>query len=246
MPGVTRAFLLIDHDNVPWASVSLRSIFESWIGGCRESLPDVSVVDVRVRAYGGWFEGEDITDARFDAASHYQQSCPAIMQVQGLLLRTHFEFADRLLHDSDLPENAEQPRIHYTYVVRSAAQLVAERSSAPPCNEPTCELDKVRKWIRRRRACLSPHCSRGFSDQLERREQKQVDVHLALDAVQLAREGACQALGVASDDWDLLPAFLAASRRPAVSSVTTIRFREEPRYLDSHLRMCGVRIVHCR
>ena len=231
--------LLIDHDNAP--ELGVRRLLREWLPAVSQVLP-AGNFDVRVRAYGGWYAGTTPTDARYRAAEFYQQECPALLQLAGRIVRVGFQFADALLIE---PSSAPL-RISHTVASRPAADWVSRRQGGAKCEEADCQVADVRRWISRRRACLRPACPYRFSDCFERLQQKQVDIHLATDLILSAlspqRDGTHVA--VASDDWDLLPAFLAASAPPSrLLSLSSLRFREDVTYLDSELERLGVNIV---
>jgi len=238
---IVRAVFLIDHENIPYDRVTVREIITCWLDATSDIRNAVRYVDVR--AYGGWFQESSASRARFLAADFYQR-CPTVLLHNGLLCHLTFSFADKLFKPSELFARDSEPFISHTVAVRSTP-LHVQRNSGAICAEEDCELPSVKKWIKKRRACLKPACPHAFDAFFIRYEQKQVDVHLATDLLR-----ACQSdiddLIVVSEDWDLLPAFLACveDRRPH-QRLTILRFRQTGTYLDAMLLARGARIVTC-
>jgi uncharacterized LabA/DUF88 family protein len=82
----------------------------------------------------------------------------------------------------------------------------------------------------------------SYSDQFERWEQKQVDIHLAVDlnkATQLFPK-----VALISADTDFIPALYAAAQASPSTEITVIRPRCQGTYADHVLRSCGVRLVN--
>ena len=81
----------------------------------------------------------------------------------------------------------------------------------------------------------------------QRKEQKQVDVHMATDLLSTTCAGTppLSHIGLASDDWDLLPAVLAAAQASSggATTISLLRFGDFTTYLDNDLRALGVQIV---
>jgi hypothetical protein len=238
--------VLLDHDSIPFETVSLRRILEAWIAAIPETTLPAGTHSVLVRSYGGWFRQAQTSEGRFKASNFYQNECPSMLRTPDRYWRTHFEFADKLL----MPPGAEQtqvaPSITHTVAVRGSAESVVGRSGAAPCPEVDCQLRPVKRWIRRRRACTRAACPLEFKDQFERLQQKQVDIHLATDLLTWAHtwDRACW-LAIASDDIDLLPSLAAAALvRQRVPKLTLVRFFTRSTYLDATLaglEICLVR-----
>lgn len=240
-----KLMLFIDHDNTIETDSAIRTLIEKWLLAIDDKLPSGATLSMHIRAYGGWFSGDSVTDARFIAAKYYQTNCPAIFSYNGRIYRILFEFADHLLAS----EGRETPlcsiRITHTVVYRSAAQYIKIREGSEPCTEEGCQLKDIRRWIIRKRACPRSSCPRLFSEYFEHKQQKQVDVHLALDAVSCAiAANPGDHLAIASDDWDLLPAIAAASLKLSPeSSISILRRKKKGTYLDNSLRALSVKLL---
>lgn len=237
--AATAMWLLLDHHNIPFNRVPLRTILEGWLTAV-PSLP-AGVVDVTLRAYGGWFRDATTTDARFRAAEFYQENCPTLLRLNDRYFRMRFEFADHVLALKQRPAL----QISHTVVTRAQRQLLRVRPDAPRCSEASCELRRLRSWLRKRRACTLSTCPYEHAAYFERLEQKQVDVHLAVDAITAADLlGANEHLAIASDDADIIPAAAGVVQRLKDSqTLALLRFDRSSAYLDSELRRHHVRIV---
>jgi uncharacterized LabA/DUF88 family protein len=229
-----RAVLLLDADNVPLEDVSLNTILVCWLAG---QSPD-GVGDATVRVYGGWWNGNVMSDARHKAALWMAEACPALLNIAQTYWRVRFEFADALISPA-LSNQGELP-IRSTFVLRPAPPLTATQRPGQGCDESDCEVKAVRKWIYRRRGCTRNKCPKKFGDVWLRAEQKQVDTHLAVDLLLVAQGKQYDRIALATDDIDLLPALAAAFRECGGSkNVAHIRFRAESSYLDGRLLDMG-------
>ncbi len=230
--------LLVDHDNVAPEGRDPRHLVVTALGQI-SSLPQT--VAATLRAYGGWFEEYAASPARYEASAFYQNNCPVVLETNGAFVRIHFEFADSLAASS----NADQLPITHTVGLRRTAGRISPRQSAASCALDGCELRLVRKWFRRKAACTAVSCPLTFGDVFERREQKQVDVHLTADLMfYAARLASPTAIAVVSDDLDIVPAILTAAVSNPGRVLIHLRSPSRSRmYNDDLLRRFGVRVV---
>jgi hypothetical protein len=241
----TGSFMLfVDHDNVPWQEVGVSQLICCWLSKMLRTGIS-GALDVRLRAYGGWFAGNIASDGRYAALGFYQESCPAVLKLGSAFVRITFEFADSLLPAPYSAQGAVP--IRNTYVVRASGQVLKPRSGPQTCNEADCEIKRMRRWVGRRRACPKNGCPLSFSECYVREEQKQVDVHLAVDLLQTAwLSGNTTHLAVASDDSDLLPALVAPARGPYRASVAHLRYNLKTTYLDQELQAAEVHLIQVK
>lgn len=234
--------LLIDHDNVPFASVRLISLIECWLDSLRQGgeLPRRGVQSIQVRAYGGWYSGTATTPDRYSAAEFYQRTCPSVMSFEGSYVRLTFQFADELLD-----AGGARSSIRLTHTVAERSNPTRATRTAFQCPEDDCEVASITRWIRTARGCTRVDCPHRFSDVLRRLEQKQVDVHMAIDLLTLATSRYAAGIALASDDADMLPALAAAGGRRNGCAVAVIRFDAPTSYLDGTLRDLGCDIIRC-
>lgn len=246
-PVSTPLVLLLDHANIPFGRVGPKDLVRAWLD-CLISdsrIPRCGLLSIAMRAYGGWYLGDSVSNERFQAAEMYQRECPLLFEHAGLYCRIRFEFADALLAGGQGAVGLPRTRITHTVGTRSKPPRIWPVTDPPPCTEPDCELAAVRRWLRRKRGCTRRGCERDFAACFRRLEQKQVDVHLAIDILTAVLRGPGPIhLGVASDDMDLLPAILsAAALRDRATSLTALRFDTTQTYLDAHLADADVRVV---
>lgn len=231
--------LLIDHDNVPFERIQLRSILEAWLSEIAKVVRPEGVHDLLVRSYGGWWQGTDQSASRAEAARAYAEQCPALLSLDGGYWRVRFEFADSLIYS-----NPGFDRLSHTFALRPASPLTLAAGTAG-CDAESCEAPRLRKWTFRRRGCTKPGCTRKFGDLWLRGEQKQVDIHLAVDLLMLAsRAESTTHLALASDDLDFMPVLAQAGIiRPNHATLTHVRFTSRSAYLDETLTGLGLRLL---
>jgi uncharacterized LabA/DUF88 family protein len=176
---------------------------------------------------------------------YYQEQCPSLFKYAGRIVRLSFEFADKLLSANGEPSVADDhPFITHTVATRNTPLYLTKHPDVAPCVIDECEISKVKKWIKKRRACILPSCPHAFDRYFGRTEQKQVDVHLAVDLVIRATTVAvAEHVVVASEDWDLLPAIYACTRYRNPLCLSLVRFRPGGTYLDRALEAAGLRFV---
>lgn len=240
---ISKFLLLIDHDNITWTDISIELLITKWIGtAAAEHANLAQTIQLSIRAYGGWFAGETASESRFEAATFYQSTCPVVLKMGSTYVRTRFEFADTLLPI----EGAEGAAvaIRNTYVTRASRQVLRRRRGVSLCGAQHCQLKRLKKWISRKTACTSEQCANQYSDYYFTEEQKQVDIHLAVDLLRAMQMEANRLhIGIASDDNDLLPAIAAAASNTRGHKVTHLRQELQRSYLDECLEKLGVQIV---
>jgi hypothetical protein len=190
----------------------------------------------------GW-KGDQLSESRQKAMSFHADECPALLRVDGVFWRVGFEFADRLV--GFVGRKAPMPAIHNTFVMRPVPRLMLSRNGAYTCVEGDCEARRLRDWFYSRRGCTRKACKHLFGDIWSRSEQKQVDIHLAIDLITLApNTDPGFTLALATDDADFLPALLAASHAtPCPHLLSHLRCQMQPTYLDDFLTSQGLAII---
>jgi hypothetical protein len=235
--------LLLDHDNLPSERLQLASIINAWLDSVSRTLELPNQLTLLVRAYGGWYRGNQSSDARFKATDFYLKHCPSLLMHGSRYCRIAFEFADRVF--SVEPTNFATSSITHTVATRRSSQRFSKRKDVADCQAPDCEIGSMRKWLNRNRACTRIACPFAFGDHFERHEQKQVDVHLAADLLTWAfTRQSTMFLAVATDDIDLTPALVAAATHlPTLERLTLIRFDVPVSYLDDGLQRKGMNLI---
>lgn len=220
-PLIKNVMILIDHDNVKEAYSDPKAVVTTALNNLSNTA---DIIQCTLRAYGGWFEGTTPTESRHQALLSYQEFCPALIRTNRGFARIAFEFADELAMTRLRTSKIE---VRYTVALRQKVDPIVASASHQNCAEPSCELRKIRKWARGKSACPLTACPHTFVTFFKRRQQKQVDVHLAVDFMWFASTcDADTALILASDDYDLYPALLHASiQNPGK---TLIRLHSQP------------------
>ncbi len=234
--------VLIDHKNLAASGRRLIDILPQWLSSLPETEQHGPVIDIGVRVYGGWYHETSHTDERSEAIVYYQNELPSLFSVKNRYFRTHLTFAETLLDSPTAKESSQSISITHTTALRPAELISVVRKGIPACTVPTCRIGEVRRWVRRRKACLEAGCPSSYSDVFERREQKQVDVHIAVDLL-LAAQGA-NSVALVTADNDLIPAILAFRLNAKASSLLWVRPKGSSSYLDNALNVLGVSILN--
>lgn len=187
--------------------------------------------DVRIRLYGGWHG--DVPETRVDLREMVVRAIDRIPQRVNRS-RLGFEIAETPHWDRSIRLLRSVKRVPITHI---AGELQSHSSCANPA---TCALDVLGSWFRGR--CPTSGCGVRLSDVASSIGQKMVDTLLTADAIEISSTEAADILLVASDDEDMIPALLAASRN-RISVVHMVR-REgsPPPYYRGILELSGVTI----
>lgn len=231
----SRLYVLIDHGNV---AAEPRDIVHAVVTGLQ---PLGATVEATLRIYGGWYEGYTTTALRYEAAGVYQDTCPIVLQIAQTLVRISLEFADDLW--AARTSRVHIPITHTVGLRRTAGELVV-RQGAPMCQNNPCGLMGVKRWVRKKAACHERSCPHDFAEMFQRREQKQVDVHMGADLVAMASSAdPTNAIAVVTDDLDILPALLQAAMSSG-GRISHVRSRtRRAMYCDPLLAQLGVSIT---
>jgi NYN domain len=241
--------LLLDHENVPSAKRLPESLIVPWLAHLlrRGLVSPAPVLTVTTRVYGGWYSGQSVAPKRYDAMAFYAEKWPALAAiVPDQLVRCSIEFADYLLETSSAL-SPTRPKITNTVAVRSAPPRLGLTDTFRACGESDCQRSRVRRWLSKGKGCTSDSCPNDFADCFIRREQKQVDMHLAVDLLEACVHGdGIEHVALASDDIDFIPAVALAlrRRRSTLSSLSLVRGTgQRPLYCEADFRALGCEVV---
>lgn len=240
-PATSSLLVLVDHKNLSSSPVRPSDILSRWLVDNPESAAHGPVIDIHIRTYGGWFQETLPTEERASAIGYYQAHLPTLFQVRNRYYRTHLNFADALLISDLFHGDSPSISLTHTTVLRPAELASTVRADTPPCVLTTCRIAEARRWIRRRRACLDPQCPYSYSEYFERREQKQIDVHIGVDLLLATRLNHPVALITA--DNDLVPAIVAYLLARQSQTLTWFRPKPSAKYLDTTLASLGLKII---
>jgi Uncharacterized conserved protein len=233
---------LMDYKNLQASGCNLSDALVCWLQQAVETNLSGPVVDVYVRTYGAWFDGTAPSEERTQALLYYQAHMPSLFAVGKRMFRAHLRFAEGLVSTSRVSSGADRFVFTHTSVVRPSEVTSAIKKNTEACTVPSCRLADVRRWISRRKACLEHGCPSPYSKFFERREQKQVDVHIAVDLLESVNS--TYKLALVSADNDFLPALMAFASRGDGSRLTWIRPHGEITYMDAFLRSSGITITN--
>jgi len=232
------ATLLVDHSNILHSRTTISDVITAWL---KEILLSGSehppLSDIIVRAYGGWNDQGYDSDERFDALTYYQSKLESLITLDGLYFRIRFSIADRLLGASDIH------RFEYTVGLRATPDYFLINDAV--CKEPDCQLPSIRRWIRKRRACTKKDCPNSFGEIFSRRQQKQVDTHLAVDLLHaMSSQHKSKHIGIVTADLDLVPAlFSSLASKSANKFLYLLKPKPYSFYCDHDLLNSGARII---
>ncbi len=239
--------LLLDYRNMAEPGRYVP-IVKNWIGQLRSNgLLGDGIHDALVRAYGGWFVGDTVSDERHDASVSLPEHWPALVRHEGCIVRCQLEFADQLVSLSVRNRLGGIP-ISHTVAVRTRPDYRFKlMPAASKCEVQNCGAKNVHRWSKSNRGCLQESCPLTFDVCFSRLEQKQTDVHLAVDLLAIAScyNSTAVHICLCSTDVDLAPAVLSTAvqlSRP--SSLTWVRGRPDPYYIDGTLNQLGVFVLN--
>lgn len=184
---------------------------------------------VRMKLYGGWYEGNRLTKAAQQLLKELA-SYPKAVKVHGLInseaasidLRVTVELARSMEID---------PLIVIEDTYRERGMPEGLRCTSPPytfCNNSSsCPLVDVYDFIDAE-ICPEPRCRVTPSDLLRRAEQKLVDTMIIADLIHLARDSSNEICIISSDDdlWPGIKSALLLGRN--IIHIQTIRDRITP------------------
>lgn len=188
-----------------------------------------SASEVTFRLYGGW-HGQ-VPESREALREMTSRAVVALCKRLGRT-RVRVELADTPVWDRSLI-------LRDTVRVARLANVPARVERCDECLRPTdCSVPGLGRWFGGK--CPEEGCAVKLPQVSWRHQQKMVDTLLTADALAIAHASMCDAVLVASDDADMLPALFALS----ASDVEVVRMaRREPRdeYYEGLLELGGVR-----
>jgi hypothetical protein len=219
--------VLVDYDNVRQQHRSRGLVYVAdrmlqAISSVHPGLP----ARVRIRLYGGWYEGASPSHRAQDLASEILAEFPRMIPAAGVLVRTEVELAYSL-------EIEPSRHLWHTYRRYASTTDVACHSPATVgCSRMACALSSTYLFLSTGH-CPEPGCLLEPRDVLFKRQQKLVDTMLTADLIHLAQSDP-RSLCIVSSDDDLWPAVRTALLHgKAVIHVHTLPGRSTPRYYSA-------------
>ncbi len=228
--------ILVDYANIDFEKVAPNQLVSASVEALGLANGN-SQLNVAVRSYGGWYDGGASSEERY-SAQRIHADWPAYFALRDTVVRVRTSFAEHVLQDEIVQR--QPARVTHTVVERRGKPRPRSRKRDHECGED-CKLKGIRKWFRKKYACPAKECDVIWSQAFFRREQKQVDVHIAVDLLAACFSGRWPAIAVVSDDLDMVPGLLAASG--AECDLLTVRIEVSDHYADPELEQRGVRIL---
>ncbi len=154
-----------------------------------------------VRVYGGWYEGDQMTQLAQNLSAELQREFPAIIRVpfgnNTLALGANAELAVSLL---------QEPGHHLFNTYRrkgKPANVRVEKPNDVGCVDAACVLPQMRKLLKSGN-CPKEGCAVSNCDLVYRHEQKIVDTMLTCDLIHSVDRVSGRVILVSGDD-DFLP-----------------------------------------
>jgi hypothetical protein len=204
--------VLVDYDNLsvadrrhglPYLAARIVGALATFEGRCPAR--------VRIRLYGGWYEGRAATPAAQDLSAEAFLCFPAVvpgpMSAGGGKANVRLDLAYALEAEPGMPYMSTFRRREPT------TNLSCHDPASKGCRQSPCPMAEVRSVLLSGR-CPSAGCAFRTTDLLYRPQQKLVDTMLAIDLVHLATPGTTVAV-VTSDD-DIVPAMRFATLRGGI------------------------------
>lgn len=209
--------VLVDYDNLPrplrnrGLDAIVRSILDS-IGGKRLS----SHQRIRIRLYGGWFSGRNLTRIAQDLATAIRGYPKAFTVV----IEDDSEPSSiSVLVVVDLAQSMEiDPKTVIENTYRQGGQVEGLQCMPPPyarcINKSACPLQSVHSFITNGN-CPEPYCGLSTTDLLRKAGQKLVDTMMTADIIHIATNGTDDICITSSDDdlWPGIKSALLLNRR---------------------------------
>lgn len=174
----------------------VRDGISDFLGEVVRAVP--SATEITVRLYGGWHRRD--LDARVDVRLMVAKAIRHLPKRQ-TTHRLRLQLADR-------PVSSPAPLMLGTLRTSSLSRLRADISPSAHCLQPAdCTLSTFRAWASGH--CPLPGCAVRLRDVASQRRQKIVDTLLTTDAMIIAHQAMANAVAIASDDDDMVPALLA-------------------------------------
>ena len=189
-----------------------------------------SASEITIRLYGGWHGDVPHTPHRLrDMVTRAIDQAPK----RSSRTRLRLELADSPIWDKSI-------RILRSVRVNQMNRLHAQITSSSTCLDPAaCSLASFATWCQG--SCPTSGCPVRLATVARTHGQKMVDTLLTADALVIARDQLADAVILASDDADMIPALLALSASP-LQVVHLMRSKTIANYYRGILEREGVTI----
>lgn len=192
--------------------------------------------ECEIRLYGGWYEGNVMTQRAQNISVEIQRDFPALVRLEAhsdrpLVMRLTAELAVALL---------EEPSHHLLSTFRKKGQPQNVRVESPQnvgCKNTMCALPTARQLLSSGK-CPIAGCVTLNQQLIYRHEQKMVDTMLTCDLFNLAKKQYDHLLLI-SDDDDFLPPI----RTLVLQGAKITRVRQKSNMLIAPIVVAGTQVV---
>lgn len=214
-----KVHVLIDFDNLP-STIRNRGLV-SLARSVHHSIESrfITVDEIRIRLYGGWYDTQGLTRDGTRLTQDIGMAFPLIIaNNQQINCRIHCDIASSLI---DTPADL----LLHTFRQRNGIRSRLTVAHVPNCaNQSCCVIQHVAQWSRGR--CHVAGCGVSARSVFTYNEQKLVDTLLCCDLIVLATRGPRDPVYLVSDDDDMIPAILLASRLGGAIHLLETRTRQ--------------------
>lgn len=218
------AGIIIDFDNIfkrpisHYSDEDIKRVLTMTIGMLRDQDPDIECV--RIRLYGGWYQGNNMTQK----ASVLSSMIPAIETIFPILnppqkvigsieLATTLYMQTHIWYDS-YKEKAGIPTLRI-----DDSKLSVTCQSHPDM----CPVKILRKFTEHKsKICHHANCDTNHSEVFFEREQKYVDSMMVCDVIAMSMDSDISVITALTDDVDLFPSFSVANMISGGSKVLNL------------------------
>lgn len=221
--------VLIDYDNVDFTErrSGLDHVLRKAVSLIDD--PSLTIDAVRVRLYGGWYEGGNLTRLGQSLSAELRNVCPVNYQsphsAQPIFLRG--ELATSILA-------APKALVSNTFRKKGYPRnLKCEERPWLSCKDnQSCPLNAVQKFLDDE-VCGESGCVVRPDEVLHKQEQKVVDSMMVADLIDYSSSPSA-VVGIVSRDDDVWPGiYMACRTASAVIHVSTSSSTRVPKYYDS-------------
>jgi hypothetical protein len=160
----------------------------------------------RVRLYGGWYDGDQLTHQAQDLVTEIGGSFPEV--IPWTTKRSSGKCTAQMELACALEVDPGRPLFHTRRTREFTDQLHCDKGRVQRCGETDCSLRILVECFEQKK-CANDRCRTTPGDVLKKQEQKLVDTMMTADLVHLAKLGRHDLAVVSSDD-DLWPGIQTA------------------------------------
>jgi len=228
------AYVLVDYDNIPQNILKYGNqfVFKSIVDKFLEQLDDVPLRHLRLRFYGGWYNGTIKTQRAQKLLHHSTFITPETRKQIETKQITSFKSE---LAESLLSSHGGIP-FHFTCRTRPfpLGRYRADLTGHSMCDSDPCFLGVLNEFFSSGKCLFNAETTEVFRYILSE-EQKLVDVLLATDLLWLSRRD--ERIGIVTSDDDLWPAIISVCENESVKSLVHIQTQSPTSTASTYARL---------